>query len=368
MAPEPTVVEIDQYIAYVQNVLLLFPRPCFAHTICIHTLAMMRFKRYRFSDQKEDLDKSILHYTEAIFLSPPLDGASLNIILLFFQLASSLLRRSKAFKQPEDAKYAVEYLRFLRELPLDTFGVLRNVVTTSLVQALAVPVKLDAARYPTGAILALAGAIMEIFYQGKQLQPLDEVIQCLRDALKICPPDLDLVPLGLAVTLVIRFGTTYLNDDYEEAMILLENVIASNPPGESSIRTQILASAMASTLARLRASIYPDPEYLEEAISRRRALLSSSSLSDKLRHGLTHGMAILAEQRFNNFGLTEALQEARYRTSEMASLVSSSPLGTFDKVDADRAAYPMTVVEEKIRNLRELISKTPRGTPITTHT
>ncbi|KAI0298357.1 CHAT domain-containing protein [Multifurca ochricompacta] len=365
MASELTVVEIDQHIAYIQNALSLFPRPHSGHTIRIYALAMMRYKRYRLSDQKEDLDKSILHYTEAIFLSPlPLDGPSLNIIQLFFQLVSALLRRSKAFKRPEDAKYAVEYLRFLRELPLDTFDVPRNFVTTSLVEALAVQVKLEAGGtqdieemvtlcrelltsnnpecYPTDAILAFAGVIMSRFCQGKQVKPLDEVIQYLREALKICPPSLHPVPLGLATALMIRFGTIYLNDDYEEAMTLLENLIASNSPGESPNETQILASAMASVLARVRAGIYPNPEYLEEAISRRRALLSSSSLSDELRHGLTRGMAILAEQRFNNFGLTEALQEARC-------------------LDAVRAAYPMTVVEEKIRNLHELISKTPPG-------
>ncbi|KAI0295120.1 hypothetical protein B0F90DRAFT_1752811 [Multifurca ochricompacta] len=32
----------------------------------------------------------------------------------------SLFRRSKEFKQPEDVKYVIEYLRHLRGLPLDT--------------------------------------------------------------------------------------------------------------------------------------------------------------------------------------------------------------------------------------------------------
>ncbi|KAI0298366.1 hypothetical protein B0F90DRAFT_1918412 [Multifurca ochricompacta] len=45
----------------------------------------------------------------------------------------------------------------------------------------------------------------------------------------------------------------------------------------------------------------------------------------------------------------------------MANLASPSALGTFDNVDAVRAAYPMTMVEEKIGDLRELISKTPPG-------
>ncbi|KAI0298375.1 hypothetical protein B0F90DRAFT_1669104 [Multifurca ochricompacta] len=343
MAQEPSIMELDQIITSHQRLshgsLDLIPLHCLHYL-----LATSRFKRYELSEQKEDLDKSIVHYTEAIFL-PPSWGFYLNVVQVFFQLILSLLCRSKKFKRPEDAKCAVEYLRYLRGLPLDTFEVPRNVVTTSLVQALAVQVNLEA---------------------GKHVQPLDEVIQCLRDALKICPPDLDLVPLGLAAALIIRFKTIYLNDDYEEAMALLESVIASRPPEDDPSQTRI--RAVVTILARVRVSIYPNPEYLEEAISRCRTLLSSSSLDNDLRHIVTHEMALLSEMRFNNFGLTEALQESHSYTSEMVSLASSSSAHSpfqeeIDTVDAIRATYPMMVIEEKIHNLCELISKTTPGNP-----
>ncbi|KAI0294722.1 CHAT domain-containing protein [Multifurca ochricompacta] len=385
--------ELDQIITSHQRALSWIPRSHPAYTAYIHLLANSRFKRYELSEQKEDLDKSILHYTEAIFL-PPSWGFYLNVVQVFFQLVLSLFRRSKKFKQPEDVKCAVEYLRYLRGLPLDTFEVPCNVVTTSLVHVLAIQVELEAdgtgdieemvmlcqelltchssANYTTHAIDGLFSAILWKFCQGKQVEPLDGVIQCLRDALKIFPPGSHLVLLGLAASLIIRYGTNYLNDDYEEAMTLLESIIVSSPLGcpcqfgDDPCHFQIGAPGLATILASMRAVIYPNPEYLEEAIPRFRTFLCSSSLDNDLRHSFTDCMASLAEKRFENFGLTEALQESRSYTSEMVSLASSSSAhGTskekIDNVEAVRAAYPMTVVEEKIRNLRELISKTPPG-------
>ncbi|KAI0298392.1 CHAT domain-containing protein [Multifurca ochricompacta] len=370
MAQELSIMELDQRITYCQGVLSRIPRSHPDYTACIYRLATSRSKRYLLSKQKEDLDKSIVHYTEAIFL-PPSWGFYLNVVQVFFRLVFSLLYRSMRFKQPEDVKCVVEYLRYLRGLPLDTFDVSHKVVTESLVDALSIQVDLEAdgtgdieemmilcqelltchssEKYPTDAINAFTIAILR---KEEKVEPLDGVIQFLRDALKICPPDFDQVPLGLAATLKIRYEKNYSNDDYDEAMTLLESVIASSP------QFQIQASGLAANLVCMRASFYPNPEYLEEAISRFRTLLGSSSRDNDLH---TRGMASLAWMRLENFGLTEALQDARYSASEVASLASFSALSTFDEVDAVRAAYPMAVVEEKIRNLRELISKIPSG-------
>ncbi|KAI0292100.1 CHAT domain-containing protein [Multifurca ochricompacta] len=291
MAQELSIMELDQIITSYQCALSWTPRSHPTYTACIHLLAKSQFIRYELSEQKEDLDKSIVHYTEAIFL-PPSRRFYLNVVQVFFQLVLSLLHRSEKFKQPEDAKCAVEYLRYLRGLPLDTFEVPHEFVTPSLVRALGIQVELEAggtgdieemvilcqellichssADYSAGAIaiVALSGVIIEVFSQGKHVQPLDEVIQCLRDALKICPPDLHVVPLGLATALIIRFWKIYSNDDYEEAMTLLESIAGSSPLGDNPSEIQIQASASATSLARMRADFFPNPEYLEEAISR----------------------------------------------------------------------------------------------------
>ncbi|KAI0298378.1 CHAT domain-containing protein [Multifurca ochricompacta] len=181
--------------------------------------------------------------------------------------------------------------------------------------------------YPTCAILALDSAISYKFRQWKQVEPLDEVIQCLRDALKIFPPGSHRVLFGLVTSLFVRYRTNYSNGDYDEAMTLLESIIASSPLRDDPCQSQSRASVLAATLALIRAIMYPNPEYLEEAVSRSRTLLGSSSLDNDIRYSIVDNMAFLAEMRFKNFGLTEALQEA----------------------------------QEKIRNLRELISKTPPG-------
>ncbi|KAI0298389.1 CHAT domain-containing protein [Multifurca ochricompacta] len=373
MTQEFSIMELDQRITYCQGVLSRIPRSHPDYTAYIHHLATSRFNCYKLSKQKEDLDKSIVHYTEATFL-PPSWGSNLNVVQVFCRLVLSLLYRSKESNQPEDAKRVVEYLRYLRGLPLKTFKVSRKVVTTSLVEALGIQVELEAggtgdieemmilcqelltchssANYPTDAINTFFIAILRKFIQRKQVEPLDGVIQFLRDALRICPPDFHQVPLGLAITLETRYQIKYSIDDYDEAMTLFESVIAS------SSQFQIQASESAANLVLIRAMIYPNPEYLEEAISRFRTLPASSSLDNDVH---TFVMAFLARTRLKNFGLTEALQDARYFTSKVASLASSSDLSTFDEVDAVRAAYPMAVVEEKIRNLRELISKTPPG-------
>ncbi|KAI0297324.1 CHAT domain-containing protein [Multifurca ochricompacta] len=336
MAQEPSIKELDQMITYHQRALSWIPRSHPTYTAYIHLLARSRFERYKLSKQKEDLDKSIVHYTEAIFL-PPSWGFYLNVVQVFFQLVVSLLRRSNEFEQPEDAKCAIEYLRHLRGLPLDTFEVPHEAVTTLLVEALGIQVVREAdgtrdieemmilcqelltchssVNYPTHAITTLATAILCKFCQEKQVEPLDGVIQCLRDALKILPPGSHQVLLGLAVSLMIRFWKNYSNDDYEEAMTLLESDIASSPLRDDQIR----ASVFAASLALTRAVFYPNPEYLEEAISRCRTLLGSSSLGNDIRHRVTHLMASLTKERFDNFGLTEILQESHSYTSKMFS-------------------------------------------------
>ena len=106
------------------------------HINCVYNLAEARWNRYRLSEEKEDLDKSILHCTMAIFL-PPVSRSGLflsNVFSLLFLLAYALVERSEEFGQPEGINYPIKYLRFLRESTLDSFDVSRNLVATSLVQ------------------------------------------------------------------------------------------------------------------------------------------------------------------------------------------------------------------------------------------
>ncbi len=141
-----SITDIDGHIASARNSLSVYPRSHFAHITGVYALSMARFERYMRSQQKEDLDKCIVHCTDAIFLPTVCQaGLSLNnIVQLLFHLAFVLLHRSEKFKQPHDIKYSIEYLRYLQGLPLDSFDVPRNIVTTSLIRALAIQVESEA--------------------------------------------------------------------------------------------------------------------------------------------------------------------------------------------------------------------------------
>ena len=65
-------------------------------------------------------------------------------------------------------------------------------------------------------------AVKAEFSRGRFVQSLDEVIECLRDVVKMCLPGSHLL---FANTLYTRFMKTHSNDDYEEAVALMVLVI-----------------------------------------------------------------------------------------------------------------------------------------------
>jgi CHAT domain-containing protein len=348
---------------------------------------MARFARYKLSQLKEDLDKSILHYTDAIFLPPA--AHSLNLVQLIFRLTSALLHRSERFDQLEDVKSSIKYLRYLRGLPLDPLDVPSDTVTISLIEALATQVRLDAgdgtrdikemvvlcrvlltsnrsADFPVGAFKSLDQAVGVEVTRGRPIPLLDEVIECLRDAVKVCPPGSYDVLLALADLLLTRFMDTYSIVDYEEATTLLEGIPDPNRPGEcpDSIRDQALA--LSTLLAFVRSTIFENPEYSEMTTSRLRTLLSSSSIDEGLRVQMTDILAIQARDRFTQYNLAENLEEATSYTSQVVDLSSSESLkqsgGDFLESDAVRETYSATAIQQKIQHLEELLSITPPGT------
>ncbi|KAF8270114.1 CHAT domain-containing protein [Lactarius quietus] len=103
--------DVDDRISFVQNSLSRLNRDHTEHITGTYSLAKALFERYKRLKQKGDLDKSIEHCTEAIFLLPlSQEGASLRVVRLLFNLALSLLHHSRDLDQPEDVN-AIEYLR-----------------------------------------------------------------------------------------------------------------------------------------------------------------------------------------------------------------------------------------------------------------
>ena len=299
---------IDDRITVVQNSLSLYPRSHFAHIIGVQILRKARFGRYTLSRQKEDLDKSIVHCTEAILLPPvSRDGCHLdNVFQLLFHLARALLERFEKFKQPEDVTYSIEYLRYLRGL-LDSFDlrIPKNGVTTSLIRALGIQVEVEPgdgtqeikemvalsrellistspAGFPNAVFTSLNEAVEAEFFRG-HVQLVNQVIEFLRDAAKMYSPDSHHVFFALARALCTRFVVTHSNSDYEEATTLLEWTLDPNQRGEcpDPMRRDI-ASALATQLAFVRSAIFENPQHSEEAISRLRTILSSPSVDGQL--------------------------------------------------------------------------------------
>ena len=238
----------------------------------VHLLAMERFARYQISHEEEDLDMSILRFTEAIFL-PPMSQTGFNCFQTLFHLAIALLERSEDFKQPEGIKYSLQYLRHLRRFPLDSFDVLRTNITTSLIRALRTQVRLgdgngtqnikamvalcnellsssESAAIPTAAFNHLREAVNVESRRGLPTEILGEVIECLRDAGKVHPPGSfdgwHEVMYALAYTLRIRFIKTNSKEDREEATAVLGRILE---PGGCPDSFRVVPSSLAVALA-----------------------------------------------------------------------------------------------------------------------
>lgn len=102
---------------------------------CLRALGIARNVRYHISHEKDDLDKSVLHFVEANLLPyPPSEISSEDIANSYFYLTSARRWRSEEYEQLEDVTVSdvnqlVEYFRHLRRLPIDAFAQQSIVVT-----------------------------------------------------------------------------------------------------------------------------------------------------------------------------------------------------------------------------------------------
>jgi hypothetical protein len=266
---------------------------------------MARFSRYTLSHQKEDLDKSILHFTEAIFLPDILAKPFHNTGQILFHLAKALLVCSEDFEQPDGIKYSMEYIRYLRGYPVYSFDIPRTDVTTLLIRALRTQVMLGAGNgiqdineimvlcnellssskstvIPAAAFRHLGEAAWREFKRGLPIEMLEEVIGFLRYAVEVYPIDsydaYHGVMYTLAFTLGIRFAKTHSKKDYEEASVILERILE---PGGCPDSFRDVPSAFAIVLANGRSAFFREPEYHEIVISRIRAYSSSPSIQGR---------------------------------------------------------------------------------------
>ncbi|KAI9451568.1 hypothetical protein BJY52DRAFT_97396 [Lactarius psammicola] len=337
--------EIDSFITRSQEFLSGSPRSHPIRLTCVYNLAAVRLDRYALSNEVDDLDKSIFHLTESILLPPRswLEHGP-KILHALLLLASALSKRSNVSEQPQDAIFAAKYLRYLLDQPRDAFGAPRRLVTTMLVDSLAFQVNLGAGDVmqnigemavlcrelltsdasdgdadTSRSITLFSRAVSSKVRPWVPDQPLDQVIDCLRLA-RMHKPELRDAHFALAFCLGIRYCMTFVNEDYEEAASMMDEIITSSPLGDSQDKFVARVQRMVTGLAMVRSKTHQTPEYSEEAIYRARAFLSSSPEEHSFNALANHSLEDTAKQRFHYFGSIKGL-ESRSSNSWLSQLV-----------------------------------------------
>jgi CHAT domain-containing protein len=299
---------------------------------------MARFERYKILNASDDLDESILRFTEAISLPLPWDPRCRNNIQIFFHLTIALVHRANDSKRPEDVTRSIIHLRYLRgqSLEVEAFNIPPNRVTGLLLDALEIQVEMRLgdvrqdieemavlchellkSDIPTtslaGFIMGLVRAVNAQFGRfNERPEPSDKVIECLREANRRLPDSHD-VSNALAMSLYDRFRITYSNDDYEEGTTVLDKVI--HAPGDGLTQHKEIALRLAAAFAQARSSMFGNPEYLEQAIHSTRTLLGEAALEDTLHPTVMYGLALLHGNRFDDSGVASGPQEAHLGNS-----------------------------------------------------
>ena len=376
--------EIDSSITSLQHLISIFPRSEPRRLQYVLTLGSKRIERYELSDQREDLDKAILHFSESILLLPLSwlqDGPI--ILRAFFCLAYALLKRSNMSKQPEDAICATKYLIYLRDQPHEIPFVAHHRATTLLVDALALQVRLEAGNMmqnirqlailsrelltsdasdiaTTDLINLIHDIVMSNIHTGVPDQPLDELIECLRTARKQRP---DLVDghIALAVCLVRRYYWTNVDDDYEEAVSILDKIATLSSTDKSVTLARGLATALAATLAKVRSTAYQSPKYLEEAIYRTSACSSSTSYMEHYQ-SVRYDPEVTARQRFQYFGTIEGVELSV--TSDNSRTNSRTVDKLRDLFLAVQNNEDTTKIDEAVEEGRSILPSDPGAHPL----
>ncbi|KAH8978917.1 CHAT domain-containing protein [Lactarius hatsudake] len=379
-----SIYEIDSSITLFEQLLSTSSRSDPRRLPSVLVLGSLRYKRYELSNRSEDYDKSIFHFTESILLQPRSLESGRTILPSLVLIAAALVKHSEASNQPEGVIYAAKYFRYLRDHPHGVPGLPRQAVTASLVDALECQVELGARDvmqcieemavlchelltleasddHTTISITRFARVVLSKITQWARDQPLDQVIECLRLA-REHRPDVCMARYSLAWSLICRYCTTFVNNDYEEAGSVLDEIIASIPAGCDELVTGI--QGMVTTLAIIRSMAHGNPEYSEEAIYRARTVPGLSSEKDLFEE-------LTAARRFHFFGSIES-PETSSGNSLFSRPVPAVWFGnapelepTFEKLELLQELHSeirnpdITEIGEAVETARTLLPSTP---------
>ncbi len=285
-----------------------------------------------------------------------------------------------------DVRYSIKYLDYLRHLSLEGSDITRHGVTVFLVRALALQVELEPCNTmqsmeemavlcnevlssdvadpdPNFAVEDFAQAASD--YLLKSLRELpQQVIKCLHEA-NTRLPDSHPVSFALAYHYFYRFDLTKSNEDYERGMAPLDEFVDSHSLADSPIMIKHLRHCLrlAARLARHRFLEDGNPEDLEEAIVRTRALLDSISLEDPERGDIIQSLVELERKCLGQFDISNhGLPDVHPSNPEVVDLPSFSHLAA-SLAESNTVKSPPMTLEERLRAI-ETVNRITNRTDI----
>jgi hypothetical protein len=309
--------------------------------------------RFVLTGQQDDVDQSILRFTEAILLSSAraLRHHCQYTVETFNDIAFTIFLRAEAFRQPEDVKCCITFFRYMHGqwngVPIYFY----YPVTEILICSLAIQVELGLGEDPwqeieemaelcneifssdvimmtkflTDAVVAFARAVSaRLGTPSERPPPSEDIIGCLRKA-TLREPDLHIVSIALAGSLLVRFGRTSSEDDYKEGMVIVDKIIRFRDPG--SMPSPYLGEALdfAFKFDMHQFAVDGKPEHLENAIHRIGTYLDNTSHE---RPVAVRTLSLLKGLRSQDSQNTASAQYALSMISEFAKLPSFRDLTT----------------------------------------
>jgi len=354
----------------------------------LHDLTAACFNRHGLSGEKDDLDKLILRLNEES--SRPLVEPGLDRHQTLLDLSFTRIHRFKKFGELGDVNTLIEHLRNLRGCSLEAYNVPHHLITTSLVDMLAARVKANVGDalddinemvilcrgfasgispgYLTSSLQALTGAVLDAYSRSKQIQGLDQAVECLREALKTYLPGSHQVRVSfdLANLLAVHFLVHHVDNNYEEAKVLLGPLTASPSPGHPPCSYRHQALALKAALGHARSIVNPNHGNIEGSTPGCRSFLDNCSLfGNPLHPVIMELLAKHAEKRPKQFQPPQGTQMARLNVAHLPLFLQLYPLGEGgNESDIVKAVPSLTVVETNIKCLRPLCSSTLLGTEL----
>ena len=291
-------------IRHTISVISLYDLSLILFALSLFLIWQLRNSRLMMSSERDKCDPPDLNCTRSIprsSLSQPQDG--IDAPDHFRSLPD---QSHQALRVPRRRVTTMRVVALASQVMLEDRDVMQNIGEMVVLCRELLPLKLSEAA-ATLLVTLTCKIVFSKIRMGVSDQPLDQLIECLRVA-RVRTPEMREAHLALAYCLTIRYDMTNVNDDYEEAASILNEIIAPSFSGDTKDNIVTRAQKMMTGLAMLRSTMNQTPEYSEEAIYHAHAFVSSSPEEYPIYPCSNHPLEVAAKQRFRYFGSIEGLE------------------------------------------------------------